>query len=39
MTRSKDSYKTYRTNVEQLYFLTNTPKEKAISLNDVKKSI
>lgn len=33
---SQDTYKTYRTNVEQLYTITNTPKNKAINLNDVK---
>ena len=36
MTGSQDTYRTYRTNVEQLYALTNTNKEKAINLNDVK---
>ena len=35
-TGSKDSFKTYKTNVEQLYALTKTDKNKAINLNNVE---
>ena len=36
MTGSKDSYRTYKGNVEQLYSITDTSKDKAINLNNVE---
>ena len=36
LTGSQDSYKTYKTNVEQLYALTKTDKNKPINLNNIE---